>query len=130
MLVIRKEQIQQFIAADEDELVLIAALGALTANPTRTTDYPYEKLKAMVETGVARARSHGLTAAEDIAAFVAVMFETSPQFDEQKDIKAVLEDANFEPGERFFQLFDRVSDEAWEEAEGLYDPEFWFPAKG
>lgn len=128
MLIIREEQIQHFIAADEEQLIEIIIGILRDLNGERVKDYDDEKLTGMVKIGIDRARSHELTKAEDIAAFVSVMFEVAPKFDEQAEIKAVLNDTNFPPEDRFYQLFERVSDEGWLEAETLYEDTFWFPA--
>ncbi|HEX8638123.1 MAG TPA: hypothetical protein VF692_08680 [Pyrinomonadaceae bacterium] len=128
MLIIREEQIQHFIAADEDQLIKVIAGAIRRLNEKRIAGYDDEKLAKMIKTGIARARSHELIKAEDIAAFVALMFEIAPKFDEQAEIKAVLDDASFPPDERFYQLFERVSHNGWFEAETLYEAAFWFPA--
>lgn len=129
MLVIKQSQIQHFIAADDAELVRIVSGSARHANEARIDGYDDEKLSAMVEFGIERARAHQFERSETIAAFVAVMLEIAPNFDEQEEIKSVLADANFSPDERFFQLFERVSDESWQAAENLYDARVWFPGK-
>jgi hypothetical protein len=128
MLIIREEQIQYFIAADEEQLVEVISRAIREINPERVADYTDEKLGKMVRIGIERAKSHDLTRGEDIAAFVAVMFEIAPKFDEQEEIKAVLNDPMFPPEDRLYQLFERVSEGAWEEAEKLYEDTFWFPA--
>jgi hypothetical protein len=128
MLVIREEQIQHFIAADEEQLVEVVSRAVREAKPERVADYDDKKLEKMVRIGIERAKSHELKRAENITAFVAVMFEISPRFDEQAEIQQVLNDTTFPPDERFYQLFERVSDNAWLEAERLYEDTFWFPA--
>jgi hypothetical protein len=55
------------------------------------------------------------------------MFETAPNFDEQPAIKAVLDDQNFAPSERFERLWSPlVSEQAWEEAAKNYNENAWF----
>lgn len=127
MLVIRQEQIQRFIAADEGQLVLVVSKALRAIDPERIKDYEDAKLAEMIKIGIACARSHQLERAEDITAYIALMFEIAPRFDEQKEIKQILSEPTFPPGERFYQLFERVSDEAWCEAQNLYEKEFWFP---
>lgn len=129
MLIIREEQIQHFIAADDEQLIEVISRAIREASAERVADYDDKKLKKMVRIGIERARSHELTRGQDIAAFVAVMFEIAPKFDEQEAFKQVLNDTNFPPQERFYQLFERVPDEAWKEAEQLYEDTFWFPAE-
>ncbi len=129
MLVIRKQQMQAFIAANRGELADVVRTAIRKSNEERVNVYEDKELDAMLTIGIARAKSHGLTGAEDIAAFVAVMFEIAPRFDEQIEIRQVLEDANFPADLRFEQLFMRVPDDAWIEASKKYDDSFWFPAK-
>ena len=128
MLIIREEQIQHFIATDEMQLVEVIIRAVRQANPERVVGYEDKKLEKMVKIGIERAKSHELNRGQDIAAFVAVMFEIAPKFDEQEEIKTILSDPLFPPGERFYQIFERVSDEAWLEAEKLYEDTYWFPA--
>lgn len=126
MLTIREKQIQHFIAKDDSELVKFIAETIREANPERVADYDDKKLEGMVKIGIDRARSHALERGEDIAAFVALMFEIAPNFDEQEEIKVVLEDTNYTPSERINQLWKRTSDETWIEAEKSYKSEVWF----
>lgn len=126
MLVIRQEQINAMIAADEKQLEALVADAVRSANAERIKDYEPDALNSMVRTAIARARSHGLAKPEDLAAFAGVMFEIAPNFDEQPDIKLILSDQSFPPAERFYQLFERVGDTSWAEAEKRYDELVWF----
>ena len=126
MLIIRDVQLQAFLAADDDELVRVVSNAVRDANPARVKGYSDEKMNTMVRIAISRARERGLTKAEYIAAFAAIMFEVSPLFDQQEAMSAVLEDTNFTPEQRLFQLFERVPDEAWAEAERSYDESVWF----
>lgn len=126
MFVLKTAQIQHFIASDENELVDVIAKSVRLANGTRVAGYDDDELRSMVKIGIGRARSRGLTRAESIAEFVAVMFEIAPRFDEQTEISDVLNDERFPPEVRFSQLFDRVTDAAWIDAQRKYDDSFWF----
>lgn len=125
MLVIREEQIQTFIAENDAELEKVVIKALRDANPERVSGFEDAALGNMVRIGIERARSHGLSGAEDIAAFVAVMFEVAPNFDERQDIKAVLNDPNMAPAFRFYQLFESIPETSWEDAERFYDPNAW-----
>ena len=130
MLIIRDAQLQAFLAADEDELVRVVCEAVRSSNPARVKGYSDETLQKMVRVAINRARNRGIAKAEYIAAFAALMFEISPRFDEQPTISAVLDDTNFSPEERLFQLFDRVPEEAWSEAERTYDESVWLENAG
>ena len=129
MLTIRAEQIQHFIVKDDSELVKLIAEIIRTANPERVADYADETIRSMVQIGVERARTHNFDRAEDIAAFVGVMFEISPTFDENEEIKTILDNADFLVEERFEQIWEVTPDKTWKELEDKYDAKVWFPDK-
>lgn len=127
MLVIRKQQIQAFIARNDTELTDVIRTAIRAANTSRVKDLDDAELNAMLKIGIERAKSRGFTDAEDIAYFVAIMFEIAPRFDEQTDISKVVENTVFPPDIRLDQLFTNVSDAAWAEAGRGYEDSFWFP---
>lgn len=128
MFLLKTTQIQLFIASDENQLVEVIAQSIRAANGERVAGYDDKDLGSMVKIGIERARSHELTRAEDIAAYVAVMFEVAPRFDEQPEFREVFHDALFSPEARFYQIFDRVKEDAWIEAQKKYEDSFWFTA--
>ena|ERR1041385_7069612 len=128
MFVIRDEQIQSFIAKTDDELVDVIKLALGETNPARISGIDPSVFGKMIKVGIDRARSHELSRAEDIAAFVAVMFEIAPNFDEQAQINDLLNHPKMTPTFRFYQIFEGIPDEAWEEAESNYNTETWFTA--
>jgi hypothetical protein len=96
--------------------------------PEIETERDDDTLRVMIRGGIERAKSHELSTAEDLAAFVTVMFGVAPNFDEQAELKAVLNDKNTPADERFDKLWaPTVSEEAWEEAQNNYDENAWFP---
>lgn len=127
MLVIRQEQIQNFIAQNDDDLVRLIRQIMRECCPGRVENYSDKVLDGMIRLGLEKAKKHNFTKAETIAAYVTVMFEVAPNFDEQPPIKQVLEDANYIADDRFFQLWRRVDDKVWLDAEQGYDPKMWFP---
>jgi hypothetical protein len=129
MLVIRNEQIQHFIAKNEDELVRLIRQIMRECCPGRVENYSDKVLDGMIRLGLEKAKKHNFAKAETIAAYVTVMFEIAPNFDEQPAIKQVLEDNNYVVDDRFFQLWQRVDDKVWSEAEKGYDAKMWFPDK-
>ena len=126
MLVIRDEQIQHFIAADDERLTEVVSAAVQAANTSRVAGYDEKKLRDMASVGIETARSRSVSRAEDIAVFVALMFEISPKFYEQPTIAEVLVDTNYPVSDRLEQLPERVPEDAWAAAERLYDPNFWF----
>jgi hypothetical protein len=127
MLIIRRDQIQSFIASDDAELIDEVARSVRYAVGDRVASYDDEQLYKMVAIGVERARSNKLTAAEDIAAFVAIMFEVAPRFDEQKEISAALDNEILPISDRLMRLSQMTLDQSWTDAERRYEDSFWFP---
>lgn len=127
MLVIRKEQEDTFLLNDGEEFIDFIIEHLQDESPELIYRIPHDTLREMIHNGLKRAKGHGLSSPEDLTAFVSVMFEIAPNFDEQPDIRRVLRDENVPANERFDSIFERVSDEAWEEADQNYDYEAWFP---
>lgn len=129
MLIIREEQIQHFIAPDEAELVKLIAGVIKSGNEQRVEGHSDETLEAMTRAGIERAKTYDFQRAEDIAAFVAIMFEISPEFDRSEDIKRLLEEKNFAPAQRLEQIWGRISEDIWLQAQETYNAAAWFPEK-
>ena len=129
MLVIRNAQIQQLIAATDGHLAELVEESVRKVDAVRVTGITKPRLRSMVEKCIAEAREAGVTEAENIAAFTALMFTISPWFHVQPTIAEVLADTRFSAGERLFQLFERVKDNDWAAAENLYDERYWFNEK-
>jgi hypothetical protein len=127
MLVIKKEQIQQFIAKDDAELIRLIRQILREVCPGRVENYSDLMLDGMVKYGIERARKYQFSQAQTVAAFVTTMFELAPDFDEHAQFRAVLEDEKYLPDERFSQLWQRVDEPFWEEVEKGYDAKVWFP---
>ena len=127
MLVIRQEQLDTLIKGTDEEYVEFLVGHVKEEFPEKTAERDDETLREMVRGGIRRAESHGFTTAEDQTAFISVMFEIAPNFDEQPQIKAVLDDEQFSPEDRFERLWSPlVPDEAWDEAAEKYNEDAWF----
>ena len=127
MLVIRDSQIQAFIAQNENDIVKLVCDAVIKSNNERVKDIRPLRLISMAKSGIERAKTAGVTRPEDIAPFVALMFEISPKFYRHPKVAAVLADETYPMGERIGQLPERVTDEEWDEICMAYDPNFWFP---
>jgi hypothetical protein len=129
MLVIRDAQLQSFIASGSDDIELLIAQAEVRINPSRVDGIRPIRLRSMARIAMETALSVGMTKAEDIAGFAALMFEISPQFHQEPSIAVALADESFQPGERLTYLFERTTDEAWADAVKLYDQNIWFGTK-
>lgn len=127
MIRIRPEQLKIFEPVAEAGMVrrLVEHLRAEHADYVE--GLPDDILSEMTRNGVARARRYGLTLESSIGAFVALMFEVAPNFDEHPLIRHALTDASVPPDERIDELPKRVPQAHWEEAGRRYDEKAWFP---
>jgi len=130
MLVIKKDQIEHFIAEDNTRLIRVITEIIREAFFESVEDYSDETLESMVKIGINRAKSHGFERAEHIASFVAIMFEISPNFDMIGSIQSVLTDKSIPDEGKFEQLLGLTTEEDWQEAEKSYDSTVWFPENG
>jgi hypothetical protein len=89
--------------------------------------FPEDVLREMAESAVRRAKSHGLTGEASVTAFVGLMFEIAPNFDQHPAVREVLEDGELAPDDRVEELLESVTDDEWEEAHEAYDAGAWFP---
>jgi len=88
-------------------------------------ELPDTMLAALVDVGIARARSHGLTWESSLNAFVTMMVTVAPNFDDQPTIREALTDKYRPPDNRMQELGDRVNQQDWDEAAAAYDPRCW-----
>lgn len=127
MLIIRDSQIQAFIPQTDEDLIKLVCDAVKKSNSERVKYLSPARFVLMASMGIERAKQAGVTRPEDIAPFVALMFEISPKFYRHPHVAAVLADANYTMAERIAQLPERVTDEQWAEICLAYDPKFWFP---
>jgi hypothetical protein len=125
MLIIRKQQMEVFKKAGEKKFVDELSQTARENHADAVEDLSDEELKKYVEIGIARARGHGLLSEDAITAFVRLMFDIAPNFDEQTNIARMLKDERLEPDDRIELVLEAASEEDWAEAESLYDENAW-----
>lgn len=119
----------------------VRALRSLTADTTtlriadfvcehfpETRSLPDKLLFEMVRAGEDRARGHGLTWESSITAFVALMFEFSPNFDEHPRVAALLRDPLVDVNQRVRNLTRVVTHEVWREVRQMEDADAWMYA--
>lgn len=126
MLQIRQAQmnvLQKQLAEKDFVRRVIAFLR--TECPEDIEQHPQEQWQTMVINGISRARRYGITYESSIAAFVALMFQYAPNFDEHVHIHAILTDMEVPPDTRIKLLGECTLDEDWEAVLSLYDAAAW-----
>lgn len=127
MIRIRPEHLAAFQPNADAAFVDRLAEHLRTEHGPLVEGLPDRLLEEMVRSGLVRARRYGLTWESSLTAFVALMFEVAPNFDEHPPVRRVLLDARVPPDARIEALAGRVSAEEWEEAGRRYDADAWFP---
>lgn len=125
MLTIRRNQIDRWSEGDPARFVEQILAKVRSQHPTfRQSD---DMLRSSIRAGIARARKNGLRADRDVSAFVLIMFEVAPNFDQQPDIRRALDDASRSIEARWERLFTSEFDAAWRACDRaeFYDPDAW-----
>jgi len=90
-------------------------------------ELPRDIVREMTDNGLARAKGWGLATPKALLAFVVLMWEIGPDFDQEPAIRAALSQGSGTPDDRFWRMIDEAPDEAWENAELNADDEAWYP---
>ena len=73
-----------------------------------------ETLRRKIKVGIGRARKNGLHTDDQLWEYVRIMFETSPNFDQEPRIRKMLDDTSLSVDDRWEALFEERFDDAWE----------------
>lgn len=123
---IRRESVLAWNQKNEPAFVEALAAKVRRRHPTYRQTEPM--LRDSIRTGIRRAQRNGLKSDSLISEFVLIMFEIAPNFDQQNDIRAMLDNLGLPAEQRWERLFAPEFDPAWEEADdpGFYDENAWF----
>jgi hypothetical protein len=135
MLKIFPEQMEAFSAV-ADELLLRRVVDHLREKYGDTvvqlpsgllivSEIGEDELKTIVGTGISRARCYGLSHESTLAAFIALMFEAAPNFDQYPLMQQILHDENIPANSRIDLLLSKASEEDWEAIKGSYSAGAW-----
>lgn len=135
-LTVRKEQLDVMEAYSQENFVRRIAARLVSGfsesavklpdgTEHRVADIPEDRLLELIRSGVAKARSYGMTFESAIAGFVILMFDVSPNFDGHRLCQVLLTDEETAPNKRIEELVSVLSDEKWESIRKDYDPAAW-----
>jgi hypothetical protein len=135
MLMIRAKQLEVFQPVAESAFVRRVVAHLRDNHADAMIQLPHEvilvkqisdeRLRRMVEEGIARARDYGMDWEATITAFVVLMVVAAPNFDQHPLIERVLRDERTPANSRIDQLWKRTSEENWEVVRKNYDPTAW-----
>jgi hypothetical protein len=97
----------------------------LPGGETTIAELPDGILSDMARGGIARARAYGITWSSNLLAFVTMMFDYAPNFDDHPPLKKVLLDDDTEPNGRLDKLIQNSTEENWEAVRLAYDVAAW-----
>jgi len=122
---VREAQIQQLTSDSQRDFIERLAAAVREIQPETVSDLDHDDLIECVSAGVDRALGHGLVMEDAIGTFVGWMFEFAPNFDQQPNIKMMLEYPGLTPEERLGLVAEAATEEDWTEAEEMYDAAAW-----
>lgn len=125
MLVIRNAQMEAFKKQAEEQFIEDIIRHLNEHHRECIGELPDAELRTRVEKGLARARTYGIDDGRGLTAFVGLMFEIAPNFDERPAIHAVLTDMSIPSGSKMDELIHRTSEDDWEQAEAMRDERVW-----
>ncbi len=125
LLHLSQEQLQQCRNAIEGDLVKLIYWHLRSYHSKVVQFIGKEVLYDRIEIGLKRARSYHLATISDLAGFVALMFELSPNFDEHPSFAKIFLDPEVQPEGKMRRLSHAITDREWQEASRLYAKGIW-----
>ncbi|MDX1983253.1 MAG: hypothetical protein SFV51_23485 [Bryobacteraceae bacterium] len=122
---IRKSQMEAFGRDASERFPAEVADHIRSTNPRAIEGLSRQELERRVNSGIARARRHGLRSKSSLKAFVNLMFSFAPNFDEHPPILAVLRDPGVPADDRVSQLPIRTTEEDWRQVLARRDDDAW-----
>jgi hypothetical protein len=101
------------------------ALVRLPKGQNSVAELPETILRNLVENGIARGESYGLTWKSSLISFVVLMFIVAPNFDLDEKVAKVLTDENIPADKRVRVITEQMTDEDWEKVAEKYDEKAW-----
>lgn len=127
MFVLRQTQLSAMSRAAEPSFEDEVCAHVRTEHRARVAAVPEPLLRKRVKLGIERARSHGIEMQNQLAAFVALMFVSAPNFDEHPVASKALHDETVPPTDRLDVLTKRMTHEDWEAVRTMGASASWEP---
>ena len=88
---------------------------------------PDDMLAGMINHGIGKAKSFGLTHPFDIAGFVYIMFEVGPEFYRHPKIQSILTSTKIPADSKMSIMMEQTPPLAWQQCVEVLDRQTWFP---
>ncbi len=125
LITLREEQLKRCYRRIEEDLVRIIGWHLRSEHGYLVQHLNQETLNMRVGFGIQKGRQYHLDTVADLAGFVGLMFEVSPNFDQHPRIQRILMSARIPPHEKLGYLVREVTEREWEEASRLFDGKNW-----
>ena len=126
-MIITREQKVAMLAADKELLFNAIKRRVVRDYQAIVQGVPEDMLEAMINHGVSKANSFGLTHPFDIAGFVYIMFEVGPEFYRHPQIQPILTSTTLPPEQKMNTMIDRTPPVVWQQCVDVLDRQTWFP---
>ncbi len=93
--------------------------------PEELENFSPNILQRMILAGIHRAKQNGFMTEDTITAWVQIMFQISPNFDEQTSIRKALQQCPKSCEDKLDFVLENTTEQDWDEAEDLYDNNAW-----
>jgi hypothetical protein len=140
-LTVRKEQMDVMQAVADANFERRIAAHLRESYPTSIVRLPHDggefavsdlgqdSLDRLVRAGVAKARHYEMHLQSSIAAFVTLMFDVAPNFDDHRLCEVLLGDEEKIPDERIDDVLTVLTDKNWDSIRNDYDAQAWLVAE-
>ena len=126
-MIITREQKVAMLAADKNLLFQAIKRRVVRDYQEIVGGLPEDMLAGMINHGIDKAKSFGLTHPFDIAGFVYIMFEVGPEFYRHPQIQPILTSTTLPPEQKMNTMIDRTPPVVWQQCVDVLDRQTWFP---
>jgi hypothetical protein len=126
-MIITREQKVAMLAADKNLLFQAIKSRVVKDYQEIVKGLPEDMLAGMINHGIAKAKSFGLTHPFDIAGFVYIMFEVGPEFYRHPQIQPILTSPTLPPEQKMNTMIERTPPLVWQQCVDVLDRQTWFP---
>jgi len=126
-MIITREQKVAMLAADKNLLFQAIKQRVVRDYQAIVKGIPDDMLAGMINHGIEKAKSFGLTHPFDIAGFVYIMFEVGPEFYRHPKILPILSSITIPPERKMDTMIEQTQPMVWQQCMEVLDRQTWFP---
>ena len=124
---ITRNQLVGMLSADKNLLFNAIKSRVVRDYKEIIQNVPEDMLAGMINHGINKATSFGLTHPYDIAGFVYIMFEVGPEFYRHPKILPILSSSTIPPENKLNTMIEQTPPLVWQQCMEVLDRQTWFP---